>query len=336
MNNTDTEIKDEGYILTRFADSDADGERLDRYISDEVPELSRSYIQNMISKGLCSIIRNGSEKAAKSSTKVAAGDEIRIRVPEPEAVDIVPEDIPLDIIYEDHDILIVNKPQGMVVHPAPGHYTGTLVNGIMYHTNDLSSINGIMRPGIVHRIDKDTSGLLVICKNDRSHRSLAEQFSRHSITRIYTAICYGGFSDYPEANLHNIFTDDYEADGFIIKVDRPIGRAKNDRKKMAVDISGRRAVTHIRPVRKLKNGEYSLIECRLETGRTHQIRVHSAYIKHPILGDPVYGPKKCPYNLSGQMLHAGVLGFVHPTSGEYVEFRSDLPKHFSHMLDVLS
>ena len=205
----------------------------------------------------------------------------------------------------------------MVVHPAPGNYSGTLVNGIMYHCMDnLSTINGVLRPGIVHRIDKNTSGLLVICKNDTAHRFLADQFAVHSITRIYTAICYNHFSDDS------------------LTIDKAIARDKKDRKKMALDPSGRRAVTHISVKEKLRDN-FTLIQCRLETGRTHQIRVHLSSINHPILGDDVYGPKKCPYNLSGQLLHAGTLGFIHPSTKEYIEFSADLPDYFKNILEKL-
>ena len=295
-------------------EEDTCGERIDKYLSLVYPEMSRSFIQNLIDKQ--NITVNGAK--TKSNYKLKAGDKLDIVIPEPDILDVVPEDIPLDIVYEDSDIIVVNKPQGMVVHPANGHMTGTLVNALMYHCKDLSGVNGVMRPGIVHRIDMDTSGLLVVCKNDNAHNKLSEQFSVHSITRVYTAICYGSFPNNPEGTI-----------------DKPIGRSKNDRKKMAVDPSGRRAVTHYIVIDKLKD-DFSLIECRLETGRTHQIRVHMASIKHPILGDPVYGPKKCPYNLNGQLLHAGVLGFIHPTTGEYVEFHAELPEHFMRILKLLS
>jgi len=294
-------------------EKDTVGERLDKYLSLIYPEMSRSYIQGLIKSE--NILING--KSVKSGYKLNLNDSLHIEIPVPEELTILPEDIKLDIVYEDSDILVINKPQGMVVHPANGHYTGTLVNALMYHCKDLSGINGVMRPGIVHRIDKDTSGLLVICKNDKAHNALSEQFSVHSITRVYTAICYGGFGDNPEGT-----------------VDMPIGRYKNDRKKMAVTPDGRRAVTHYKQIKRLKDN-MSLIECRLETGRTHQIRVHMSYIKHPILGDPVYGPKKCPYNLNGQLLHAGVLGFQHPSSGKYIEFKSELPEHFNKILKLL-
>lgn len=229
----------------------------------------------------------------------------------------MPEDIPLDIMYEDDDLIVINKPQNMVVHPAPGHYTGTLVNALMFHCGDnLSGINGVLRPGIVHRIDKDTSGVLVIAKSDLAHKGLSEQLAEHSMKRVYNAIVYNSFSE--ESGT----------------VDRNIDRSKNDRKKMAVVMQGgRNAVTHYKVIEKL--GKYTWVELQLETGRTHQIRVHMSYIGHPLLGDPVYGPKKCPFNLNGQVLHAKVLGFIHPRTGEYMEFNSELPDYFSSLIERL-
>ena len=287
--------------------------RLDRYLADELPDQSRSYIQGLIKSE--KILVNGLK--TKASRVLNPGDVVDIFIPEPEKLEIMPADIPLDIVYEDEAIIVVNKPQGMVVHPAPGHYDDTLVNALMYHCESLSGINGMLRPGIVHRIDRDTSGLLVVCKTDAAHRALSEQFSTHSITRKYYAICLGSFK---------------EENG---TVDKPIARAKNDRKRMTVDENGRRAVTHYHVEKKLNN-DHSFISCNLETGRTHQIRVHMSYIKHPILGDPVYGPKKCPYNLNGQLLHAGFLGFIHPVKNEYVEFQSELPEHFKKILKDLT
>ena len=298
--------------ITIIIDKYLDDTRLDKFLADELPDSSRSFVQNLIKSE--KILVNGEK--TKSSKVLCPGDTIDIFIPEPEPIEIIPADIPLDIVYEDNDIIVVNRPQGMVVHPAPGHYDDTLVNALMYHCETLSGINGMLRPGIVHRIDRDTSGLLVVCKTDTAHRALSEQFSTHSITRKYFAICLGSFK---------------EENG---TVDMPIARAKNDRKRMAIDPNGRRAVTHYHVEEKLKN-DHSFISCILETGRTHQIRVHMSYIKHPILGDPVYGPKKCPYNLNGQMLHAGVLGFIHPTKNEYVEFNSELPEHFEKMLKLL-
>ncbi|MCR5149324.1 MAG: RluA family pseudouridine synthase [Eubacterium sp.] len=299
--------------ITLYPDDFLIGTRIDKYLSDEMEDLSRSYIQQLIDDE--KILVNG--RKVKSSYKLREKDSIFLNIPEPEELEIIPEDIPLNIVHEDEDILIIDKPQGMVVHPAAGHFTGTLVNAIMYHCKDqLSGINGIMRPGIVHRIDMNTSGLLVICKNDNAHRKLSQQFSVHSITREYTAICYNSFN---------------QDEGTI---DKPIARSKNDRKKMAIDMTGRRAVTHYKVEERLKQ-DFSLVKCRLETGRTHQIRVHMASVNHPLLGDDVYGPKKCPFNLKGQMLHAGKLGFIHPGTNEYVEYNSELPDYFMKILKAL-
>ena len=306
------------------------GQRIDKYISESLEELSRSYINKLTSEDRILIINNGSEKAVKPSYKLRAGDTIKINLPEVTKLEIIPENIPINIVYEDEDVIVVDKPQGMVVHPAAGNYTGTLVNALMYHCGDsLSSINGVERPGIVHRIDKDTSGLLVVCKNNMAHQSLAEQFSEHSINRVYSCIVYNHFdiqkmekSDLPELGEYTL------------TVNKPINRAKNDRKKMAIDPDGRRAVTHIYLADNLEDN-YSFIRCKLETGRTHQIRVHLSSISHPLLGDPVYGPKKCPYNLQGQVLHAGKLGFIHPRTKEYIEFNSELPEYFQKLLNKL-
>lgn len=288
--------------------------RIDKLLSDLIPELSRSYIQKLLSEG--NILVN--DTPVKSNYKLRLDDTISVTIPEPEDIDILPEDIPLDIVFEDEDILIVNKPKGMVVHPAAGHYTGTLVNAIMYHCKDqLSSINGVLRPGIVHRIDMDTTGLLVVCKNDLAHQSLAEQLKVHSITRKYYAIVYD-----------NIVEDEGT-------INKPIGRHPTDRKKQTIDLrNGREAITHYRVLERL-NGKYTFIECQLETGRTHQIRVHMSSIHHPILGDAVYGPDKNSYHLQGQTLHAGVLGFQHPRTGNYVEFQSELPDYFEELLKQL-
>jgi len=255
----------------------------------------------------------------KSNYKVADEDEICLSLPQSIEPEIAAEDIPLDIVYEDDDIIVVNKPKDMVVHPAPGHYSGTLVNALMYHCRDnLSGINGVLRPGIVHRIDKDTTGLLVACKNDRAHNSLSEQLKVHSITRRYRAI------------VHGIINEDEGT------VEGAIARHPNDRKKMCIDERrGRPAVTHYRVLQRFKGFTY--IECRLETGRTHQIRVHMKSINHPVLGDEVYGPSRCPYKLQGQCLHAMVLGFIHPGTGSYMEFTSDpeVPEYFSKLLERL-
>ena len=288
--------------------------RLDQFLSTlEEPEISRSYASKLIKDDRIQL--NG--KSCKASSKVKEGDELLIDMPEPVSLDVVAEDIPLDIVYEDEDFLIVNKPKGMVVHPAAGHYQGTLVNAVMNHCGqELSTINGVMRPGIVHRIDKNTTGLLVVCKNDKAHKSLAEQLKEHSITRKYVAIVCG-----------NIKEDSGT-------VDAPLGRSKKDRKKQAIDmVDGRDAVTHFRVLERF--GDYTLVECILETGRTHQIRVHMASIGHPVLGDDVYGPKKCPFTLEGQCLHAKVLGFIHPSTGEYVEFDSEYPEYLNQLMDRL-
>ena len=314
-------------------DSTDAGVRIDKYISEELEGLSRSYIKKLIDKGNITINNkeDGQEitqkKNIKASYCITDGDRIRVMLPEPEKLEIVPEDIPLEIVYEDDDVIVVNKPQGMVVHPAAGNYTGTLVNALMFHCGDnLSSINGVERPGIVHRIDKDTSGLLVICKTDLAHQSLSVQFSEHTINRVYDSVVYNHFDiEKMEQTEDGIYT---------LTVDKAIARAKNDRKRMAIDPDGRRAVTHIYLQENLEQN-FAYIKCKLETGRTHQIRVHLTSINHPLLGDPVYGPKNCPFNLNGQVLHAGTLGFIHPRTKEYIEFKSELPEYFSKLLNIL-
>ena len=292
---------------------DFDGKRIDQCLTASFSDCSRSFLQKLLKDGKVSI--NG--KTQKASSKVAAGDAVLVLLPEPEELNVEPENIPLDILYEDDDLLVVNKPKGMVVHPAPGHYTGTLVNALMYHCREnLSGINGVMRPGIVHRIDMDTTGSLLVCKNDRAHQILAEQLKDHSITRRYEAIVHGNLK---------------EDSG---TVNAPIGRHPTDRKKMSVHAPhGREAVTHYRVLERF--GNYTHIECELETGRTHQIRVHMASIGHPILGDLVYGPTKCPFRLQGQTLHARILGFVHPSTGAYVQFDAPLPEYFEELLKKL-
>lgn len=289
------------------------GERIDRFLSEEIADLSRSYIQKLLKEGSISV--NGN--AVKANYRVNEGDEIRVEIPEPEMPDILPEDIPLDILYEDDDILIVNKPKGMVVHPAPGHYSHTLVNAVLYHCGSrLSGINGVLRPGIVHRIDMDTTGSLLICKNDKAHQILADELKEHSITRRYHAIVHGNLKEDTGT------------------VNAPIGRHPVDRKKMSTkSSSGRHAVTHYRVLERF--GDFTYIECELETGRTHQIRVHMSSIGHPILGDAVYGPARCPFRLQGQTLHAKILGIRHPSTGEYMEFDAPLPEYFSELLDRL-
>ena len=288
--------------------------RLDQFLTGELKELSRSYIQKLIEEGNVKV--NGSVEKRKKE-KIKSGDNVEIYVPAPVELKVEAENIPLTIVYEDDDVLVVNKPKGMVVHPAVGNYTGTLVNAIMYHCGDrLSSINGVIRPGIVHRIDKDTSGLLMIAKTDRAHESLSAQLAEHSITRRYQALVYNNFK---------------EDEGVI---DAPIGRDPSNRLRMAVTSQhSKRAVTHYKVLERF--GRYTLMELKLETGRTHQIRVHMSYMKHPLVGDQVYGPKKQSIPVEGQMLHAKVIGFIHPVTGEYMEFDSELPDYFKKILDML-
>ena len=324
-------------------DLDDIGERLDKYISEELEDVSRSYVKKLIDKGNISVTgSDGTERRVKASYLLSSGDLVLVSLPEPEKLEIVPENIPLEIVYEDEDVIVINKPQGMVVHPAPGNYTGTLVNALMYHCGDsLSSINGVERPGIVHRIDKDTSGLLVICKTNLAHQSLAEQFAEHSINRIYSCIVFNHFDIEKMQKIEKTETkktDSIFPNGlnyvYTQRISKPIARAKSDRKKMAIDPDGRRAVTHIYLQENLKDN-FAYIKCKLETGRTHQIRVHLTSENHPLLGDPVYGPKFSRFNLKGQVLHAGTLGFIHPRSNEYIEFTSELPEDFTKMLGIL-
>ncbi|WP_434302171.1 RluA family pseudouridine synthase [Clostridium botulinum] len=288
-----------------------DNVRLDLYLSKIFEDKSRSYLQGIIDQG--SVLVNNKKK--KRNYKLKVGDNIEVNIPEPKLLQIEPEDIKLDIIYEDKDVIVVNKPQEMVVHPAPGVYSGTLVNALLHHCKDLSGINGVARPGIVHRIDKDTSGILVVAKNDISHNNLAAQFKEHSISRVYMALVEG------------IIKDEQGT------IEAPIGRHPVDRIKMAVVKDGRHAVTHYKVIERFKN--HTLVECRLETGRTHQIRVHMSHIMHPLVGDPVYGYKKQRFNLKGQMLHAKLLGFIHPTTEQYVEFESELPEYFKKIIKIL-
>ena len=289
------------------------GLRIDKFLSEQNPDYSRSYIQKLIKDGQVSVLG----KAVKSNYKIDGSEEIVLLIPEQIVPDILPENIPLDILYEDQDLIVINKPKGMVVHPAAGHYSGTLVNALMYHCkDDLSGINGVMRPGIVHRIDQNTTGSLLVCKNDYAHNFIASQLKVHSITRKYHAIVHGRLK---------------EDEGTI---DKPIGRHPIDRKKMSVHCTnGREAVTHYRVLKRFQ--QFTYIECQLETGRTHQIRVHMSSIGHPILGDQVYGPAKCPYKLQGQTLHAKVLGITHPTTGEYMEFDAPLPDYFQGLLEKM-
>lgn len=295
------------------SDKESVGLRLDVFISKSTDSLTRSAVQKLLEDGLVSV--NGN--VAAKNYKLKESDEVCVSVPEPKLLDVKAENISLDIRYEDSDLLVVNKPKGMVVHPAAGNYNGTLVNALMYHCGDsLSGINGVIRPGIVHRIDKDTSGLLIVAKNDFSHIHLAQQIKEHSFTREYQCVAYGHFK---------------ESEG---TVDAPIGRHSTDRKKMAVtQKNSRNAVTHYFTVKQYR--DYTHLRVRLETGRTHQIRVHLSYIGHPIAGDGVYGPKKCITELNGQCLHAGLIGFIHPRTGEYIEISSELPDYFTSFLGKL-
>ena len=299
--------------LTRTADQA--GERADAFLARTVEELTRSAAQRLLEEG--SVTLNG--KTLKKNYKTTPGDVLEVVLPDPEPVDVVPQDIPLDVVYEDSDVIVINKPVGMVVHPAPGHPDGTLVNALMYHCGDsLSGINGELRPGIVHRIDRDTSGLIIAAKNDKAHLALAEQLQDHSLARVYEAIAVGGFR---------------EDSG---TVNAPIGRHPVDRKRMAIDPrNGRNAVTHWTVLERFSGG-YTHIQCQLETGRTHQIRVHMASIGHPLLGDIVYGNKKPYPGLAGQCLHARKLKFVHPSTGERVEVECPLPDWFESTLRKLS
>ena len=289
------------------------GERIDKFLSGELSELSRSYIQKLLKEE--QVLVNG--RIIKANYKTQSGDYIEFHIPDPEVPDILPENIPLDILYEDDYVLVVNKPKDMVVHPSAGHTSGTLVNAVMAHCGEhLSGINGVLRPGIVHRIDKDTTGALLICKDDIVHRDLAEQLKKHSIKRRYRAVVQGNLK---------------EDEG---TVNAPVGRHPTDRKKMAINHkNGKEAITHYKVLERF--GQATYIECRLETGRTHQIRVHMASLGHPLLGDTVYGSSKNPYHLQGQALHAMILGFVHPITGEYLEFEAPLPEYFSKLLEKL-
>ncbi len=289
-----------------------EGDRLDVYLSEQLGDMSRSYIQKIIKDKKVEV----NNKIEKAKYLVKEEDKVKIEIPAPKLLEVIAQDIPIDIVYEDNDVLIVNKPQDMVVHPAPGNYDNTLVNAILYHCKDkLSSINGIIRPGIVHRIDKDTSGLLMIAKNNNAHNSLAEQLKDHSITREYEFICHG------------VVKDDK------ITVNKPIGRNPKDRLKMAVVKEGKHAVTHFEVVERFEN--FTHMRARLETGRTHQIRVHALSINHPLLGDPIYGPKNTKFKLNGQTLHAKKLGFIHPTTNKYIEFDSELPEYFKEIIKKL-
>ncbi|MEI4612666.1 RluA family pseudouridine synthase [Bacillus cereus] len=285
-------------------------ERIDKFVTGINNEWSRTQVQQWIKDEVVTV--NG--KAVKGNYKVKEEDEITVTIPEPEELDIQPEDLNLEIYYEDADVLVVNKPRGMVVHPAPGHTSGTLVNGLMHHCTDLSGINGVMRPGIVHRIDKDTSGLLMVAKNDMAHESLVNQLVAKTVTRRYKAI------------VHGVIPHDKGT------IDAPIARDKKERQSMTVDENGKNAVTHFQVLERFK--DFTLVECRLETGRTHQIRVHMKYIGYPLAGDPKYGPKKT-LDMNGQALHAGILGFDHPRTGEYIQFEAPIPEVFEDALNIL-
>lgn len=292
--------------------SEEEGQRIDKYLSIMIEGKSRSFVQGLIDEKKV----KANSKVIKSNYKIKKGDFIEVEVPEPVELNVSAEEMNLDIVYEDEDVLVVNKEKGIVVHPAPGNYTGTLVNGILHHCSDLSGINGVIRPGIVHRIDKDTSGILVIAKNDEAHNDLAAQFKEHSIKREYYALVEGKFSNIKGS------------------VDKPISRDKKERIKMAINSDGKRAVTHYEVLEQYDKG-VSLVKCTLETGRTHQIRVHMASIGHPLVGDLVYGYKRQKFNIEGQALHAKTLGFIHPRTKEYMEFTSELPHYFKELLEKL-
>lgn len=300
-------------LLTLAVEADSNDLRLDKFLVNELDGFTRNAVSKLIANELVTV--NG--KCVSKNYKCKTGDSISVEIPDAVELDVEAENIPLDIVYEDDDLLVVNKPKGMVVHPAPGNYSGTLVNALLYHCKDsLSGINGVIRPGIVHRIDKDTSGLLIVAKNDMAHLDLAQQIKEHSFHRAYQAVAYGNFKD-DEGT-----------------VNQPIGRHPKDRKKMAVTLkNSKNAVTHYQVINRYD--KFTHIRCVLKTGRTHQIRVHMAYIGHPLAGDPVYGPKKVITELNGQCLHAGEIGFVHPRTKEYMEFKSELPDYFTNFLTKL-
>lgn len=301
--------KELNFVITE----EMEEERIDKCLNALIDALSRSYIQKLLAGGNVTV--NG--KTVKPSYKVCADDIVKLFLPPAVTPDILPENIPLSILYEDTDVIVVNKPKGMVVHPAPGHYEGTLVNALLYHCgSNLSGINGVLRPGIVHRIDRDTTGSVIACKNDHAHNEIARQLKEHTIVRKYQAIVHGVLKD-DQGTVHTL-----------------IGRHPLDRKKMAVvERGGKDAVTHYRVIRRFRDTTF--IECILETGRTHQIRVHMSHLGYPLLGDLVYGPKSNSYKLQGQTLHAGILGFVHPSTGEYVETSAPLPEYFQKLLKIL-
>lgn len=299
-------IEDE---LDFVINSDNVGKRIDVFLSESLDSVSRNQVKRLIDEGNVTC----NDKIIKSNYKMRENDVLKISIPEPKELELVAEDIPLDIVYEDEDIIVVNKKKGMVVHPAAGNYTGTLVNALLYRCKNLSSINGVIRPGIVHRIDKDTSGVLVVAKNDIAHRSLSEQIKEHTVKRCYLALTEGV-----------IKTDEGT-------IDAPIGRHSVERKKMAItEKNSRHAITHFKVIERFQR--YTLIEARLETGRTHQIRVHMAHLRYPLVGDMVYGYKKQKFNINGQALHAKTLGFIHPKTGEYMEFSAEIPDDFERVL----
>jgi pseudouridine synthase, RluA family len=298
-------------VEKKLLSADENDKRIDAYITEKEGELSRSYVQKLINEGNVTV--NG--RIVKPNYKVKKDDSIIINIPEPVKLDVVAEDIKLDILYEDDDVIVINKPQGMVVHPAAGNYSGTLVNALLKHCSHLSGINGVIRPGIVHRIDKDTSGVIIAAKNDTAHRNLAEQIKNHTVNRIYIALVEG-----------IIKTDNGTIEG-------AIGRHPVDRKKMDIVPNGKHAVTHFRVLERFES--HTLIEAKLETGRTHQIRVHMAHIGHPVVGDPLYGRSKKKFDLKGQALHAEILGFLHPATGEYMEFRAPIPPYFQNLINDL-
>ena len=299
--------------VTFFASEKDEGERIDKVVTNWFEDLSRSYIQKMIKDGNVFV----GDKCAKANYRVSEGEKIQCTIPACVEPEILAEDIPLDILYEDDDLLIVNKPKDMVVHPSAGHYSGTLVNALLFHCKgQLSGINGVFRPGIVHRIDKDTTGSLIICKSEAAHKEIAEQLKEHSLTSKYRAIVYGNFENEEGT------------------VNAPIGRDPKDRKKMAINHqNGKEAITHYRVIKQFQG--FSYIECQLETGRTHQIRVHMTSIGHPLLGDETYGNRTSKYKLQGQCLHAMIIGFTHPVKKVYMEFEAPLPEYFNHLLEIL-
>jgi 23S rRNA pseudouridine1911/1915/1917 synthase len=297
-------------VIQHIIQQNEQGERIDKIVSGLNKEWSRSQVQQWIKEGHIKV----NDEEVKPNFKCPVESTITVTIPEPEELDVEPENLHLDITYEDSDVVVVNKPKGMVVHPAPGHYSGTMVNGLMYHCKDLSGINGVLRPGIVHRIDKDTSGLLMVAKNDLAHEHLVNQLVEKTVTRKYTAV------------VHGLIPHEYGT------IDAPIGRDPKDRQSMTVVDNGKNAVTHFKVLERFK--DFTLVQCELETGRTHQIRVHMKYIGYPLAGDPKYGPRKT-LSLNGQALHAGVLGFNHPRTHEYMEFEAELPMEFKELLTQL-